>query len=262
MKSEIIYRLRGKDNFYNIWHTSAVNMIMFVHSGEGSIVTGERNYPLSSGVLCFVGGEKLHYTLPDEPEIYERSKLNISAEALKKLIDLLPEEMKTGGTFSANSVAWAMLDPRDIAAAESIFNEINTAAETAGQEAILLAGYLRLLVMIHKNSGNNIVPAAGILQQAVEYINRHISSGISIDEICSAVHISKYYFCRKFKETTGYTVMQYILKTRLIMARDLLKNTCHSVESVCEICGFSSPAYFCRVFKEDTGQTPLQYRKS
>lgn len=263
MKSEVLFRLKGKDSFYNIWHTSTVNMILLVNNGEGSLVTGERNYPLSQGAICFVGGDKLHYTLPDQPEIYERCKVNVSPAALKKLLELLPEEMKLSGMFSQSSVAWAKLGEKDAAEAEQIFCQMNEAAkDSVCGEAIILAGYLRLLVMIYKNSGQEVSPSAGLLQQAVEYINRNISRNVTIDEICAAVHISKYHFCRKFKETTGYTVMKYILKTRLIIARDLLKNTRYSVERVCEMSGFVSPAYFCRVFKEETGLTPLAYRKS
>ena len=82
-----------------------------------------------------------------------------------------------------------------------------------------------------------------------------------MDEICREIHISKYYFCRKFKKTTGFTVMDYVLKTRIVAAKGLLSETELSISEISNRCGFGSISYFCRVFKEHTGLTPLQYRK-
>ena len=97
---------------------------------------------------------------------------------------------------------------------------------------------------------------------AIEYINRHIFEHIGIDEICAAVHSSKYHFCRQFKNATGFTVMEYILKTRLILAKDMLLKNELTVSEISEKCGFSSVSYFSRVFRQEMGMSPLKYRIS
>jgi transcriptional regulator GlxA family with amidase domain len=56
--------------------------------------------------------------------------------------------------------------------------------------------------------------------------------------------------------------MEYVLKTRLAAAAELLSATELSVTEIGVRCGFSSPAYFSRVFKEETGLSPLRYRKT
>ena len=84
---------------------------------------------------------------------------------------------------------------------------------------------------------------------------------IEIDDICDAIHVSKYYFCQKFKQVTGTTVMNYILNTRIASAKSMLENPALSISEVSEQCGFSSISYFCRVFKEESGMTPLQFQK-
>ena len=84
---------------------------------------------------------------------------------------------------------------------------------------------------------------------------------ITIDHICRAVGISKYHFCRQFKAHTKLTVMDYILKTRIILAQSELSKTNLSIADISEKCGFSSASYFCRVFKQEEACTPLQYRK-
>ena len=97
---------------------------------------------------------------------------------------------------------------------------------------------------------------------SMEYINENIQRDISIDEICAAVHMSKYHFCRQFKKITGTTVMNYIKKTRVIMAKNMLINESLSVAEISNRCGFSSISYFSRIFKEETGVSPLKYKKN
>lgn len=84
---------------------------------------------------------------------------------------------------------------------------------------------------------------------------------LTIDEICKKAHLSKFHFCRLFKNTTGRTVMEYVLETRIVMAKNMLLNEKLSVTEISNRCGFSSISYFSRVFKEKTGVTPLDYKK-
>ncbi len=55
------------------------------------------------------------------------------------------------------------------------------------------------------------------------YINNNYSKAISLEDICKEIHISKYHFCRKFKQVMGITVMEYILKTRVAAAKIFLQ---------------------------------------
>jgi AraC-like DNA-binding protein len=95
----------------------------------------------------------------------------------------------------------------------------------------------------------------------VEYINHHIAEDIILDRICAACYLSKYHFCRLFKEKLGLTVMEYILKTRIAMAKELLCEAKMSVTEISEACGFSSASFFSRTFKNEVGMSPLQYKK-
>ena len=54
--------------------------------------------------------------------------------------------------------------------------------------------------------------------------------------------------------------MNYILKTRIISAKNLMETTNLTIGQISQRCGFSSQSYFCRVFKEECGMTPLQFR--
>lgn len=250
----------GKDEQFKIWHAIDENMLIYTHSDGGSIVCGERSYPIERGAICFIGEGKYHYTMPDPPERYDRSKLFFSSKLLKRIAELISDG-RTFSHFAPGSFVYAKLPEELMAEAEWLYSAINSAELDPYREASEISALIRLLVLIEKYSTESTRGEMDTLGRAVEYINSNIFREIDIDEICSAVHISKYHFCRRFKESMGVTVMEYILKTRIVLAKNMLEKEIISVTEVSERCGFSSVSYFCRAFKEECGLSPLKYRR-
>lgn len=252
----------GIDPYYKIWHASRRNMIMYMHTDGGSIVSTQQNYPIKKGGLCFIGGNHFHYTIPDDPPNYERSKLFLSPEALDNLLLLFPKELDMPAVFNPNTLVYTQLDAGEQQYVEQILDNLQRYTHSKHYlDPVLKSGYIALLVCLHKNQIQVKASSGDMIQKAVEYINQHISESISMDDICRQIHISKYHFCRHFKKTTGFTVMDYVLKTRIVAAKSMLTDTTLPVSEISSRCGFSSTSYFCRVFKEHTDLTPLQYRK-
>ena len=259
MEEKVICHQRGKDPLYKTWHASEEHLFMYIHSGKGSIVSGERIFPIEEGALVFIAADTYHYTLPDEPETYDRSKLTVSSQKLTKIAELLQEN--TTSPIFDKAIVYAQLNACDRDGVEQVFADLARYENHEGNEKILLASLLRLLFFLDKNTMDSTSVVSGTMNKAVRFINENIASDVDIDKICTAINISKYHFCRQFKIHTGMTVMKYILKTRIILAKSDLKNTDLSIIEISEKYGFSSPSYFSRVFKEDTNFSPLQYRK-
>ncbi len=259
----IIFHQIGMDGYYKTWHTTGQNMLLYMHGGGGSIVSTEKNCPIKKGGLCFIGANRFHYTLPDDPKEYDRSKVFLSNEALERILDLFPEELQIKSVFNPTTLVFAQLTEEEQRFTEQILEEINRNADDKHySEAVLLSCYLRLLVYLNKSTNEIAAASSDVTQKAVEYINSHIAENISIDDICAAIPMSKYHFCRKFKQATGLTVMDYVLQTRLVAAKHMLSSESFPVSEISGKCGFSSISYFCRVFKESTGMSPLQYRRA
>ena len=259
MDNTIIYRQIGRDDYYKTWHKSEKNMLLFVHSGVGSFVSREKTYPISSGLLCFVGKDRYHYTLPEHIDVYERSKIFISSDMLSMLCRLLGSASEI---FSERSLVFSELTDESALACESIFFELyecNKNDDLFG--ATLYSAMLRLMILLAKNVTDKTPKLSGVFEKTVDYINSHITEQISIEELYAVSFMSKYHFCRQFKLQTGLTVMEYILKTRIIMAKELLQERECTVSEISEMCGFGSISYFSRVFKASTGVTPTQYKK-
>jgi len=99
------------------------------------------------------------------------------------------------------------------------------------------------------------------LQQAIKYIHNNFSTDISLDRVAGTVGISKYHFCRFFKEMTGMTYLSYVNRVRIEQAKKLLNDEELSITDTGYAVGYSDLTHFERIFKKLTGTTPSQYRR-
>ena len=56
----------------------------------------------------------------------------------------------------------------------------------------------------------------------LQYINHNLKADLSVEALAAKYYVSKYHLMRKFKEETGYTLHNYIVNKRLLMARTLI----------------------------------------
>lgn len=250
----------GKDPHYKTWHAPKWNLFIYFYSDGGSLVTGEKVLPIKPGALAFLPAGTYHYTMPDVPEEYDRTKLTISSPIFSKIFDLLGKNPKYKDFF-AKSLVYAEIPPEQRPTVDQIFEQVSTGIDREDREPILLSCLLQLVYLLNRYTTDSTATAGGFMGRAIKYINEHISADLDIDNICQAVGISKYYFCRRFKEHTGTSVMKYILQTRIILAKGELEKTASPITEISDRCGFSSTSYFCRAFKLEVGCSPLQYRK-
>lgn len=94
----------------------------------------------------------------------------------------------------------------------------------------------------------------------IDYINAHISEELSLDHLAKTFYLNKDYLGNIFKNTTGYTIKEYIISKRIMLAKQyLLEN--EPVSWVMEKVGFNDYSHFINTFKKQVGVTPKQYIK-
>ena len=101
-----------------------------------------------------------------------------------------------------------------------------------------------------------------VIQNAIDYIERHFDSEISVKTLAELCNFSESRFHHVFKELTGETPIAY--KHRIAVEHAVLylgSERGYSVEEVSDKCGFSSSIYFRRVFKKITGKSPRELKK-
>ena len=94
----------------------------------------------------------------------------------------------------------------------------------------------------------------------MQYINENLTEDFSLDQMAVRFYTSKYHLSRQFKQFTGLSIFQYIMKKRLIVSRNMLRDGC-SVMDACMRCGFSDYSNFLKAFKKEFGMNPSQYLK-
>lgn len=93
-----------------------------------------------------------------------------------------------------------------------------------------------------------------------EYMKQHLKEPLAIEEIAEHVSMSASYFTKVFKEMTGFSPYEYLLRLRLERAKELLLQTELSIGEVAYCSGFHSDSNFIYFFKKETGISPLKFR--
>ena len=93
------------------------------------------------------------------------------------------------------------------------------------------------------------------------YIQHHLSEPIRAKELAKELFMSRPYLSAKFKEETGETLTDFILKEKTEEAKRLLRYSDKSFTAIGSYLGFSSLGHFSQVFKKYTGRTPTEYRE-
>ncbi len=93
------------------------------------------------------------------------------------------------------------------------------------------------------------------------YIQRHMSEPVTAEKIAENLFLNRSYLSRKFKEETGETLTDFILKEKTEEAKRLLRYSDKSLTAIGSYLGFSSASHFSRVFKAYAGSTPSEYRE-
>ena len=122
---------------------------------------------------------------------------------------------------------------------------------------LLVAQIYRASINEQKQSASQHHPA---VRKAIAYIQTHLESPLTIEEISLASGISTKYFQQIFKSSTGKTPSHFIMEQKLNRAKDRLLFTDLSIGDIAYQCGFSSHAYFTSVFKQFFQQTPQEFR--
>ena len=86
----------------------------------------------------------------------------------------------------------------------------------------------------------------------IDYINEHITEKISLDLLAQNFYVSKYYLSHRFKDLTGMTITDYIIRRRLTLAKSYLRQGL-SVMLAGERAGFNSNNHFIHTFTKTVG---------
>lgn len=126
---------------------------------------------------------------------------------------------------------------------------------------IVLERMVHLFNNIEKDEGpRRIVDAK--LQEALLFIEGHYTEDISLGDICRAAHINHTTLTALAKQQLGMTVIEYLTRFRVKVAKKLLAFTEIPIKEVSFRCGYKTVQHFSHIFKKYTDQTPAAFREN
>lgn len=236
--------------------------IMLPLTSPGNIFVNDQVYPLERGTLYLIGESTLHRTMANG--FHSRYILHISRKALT---DLSTPQTDFTQLMQVN-FRRATLDNEQMTELIELFQDLerNKNDGTFGSDIRQTVALLRLLIKLaptlNAATAGEAIRNKDFLRVApiLDYIRDNLAEPLSLDQIASQFYLSKHYLCRIFKSATGFSVMEYIIYSRVLRARQLLQDGV-SVQQAGEMSGFSDNSHFIRTFGHLTGVTPGRYAK-
>ena len=105
------------------------------------------------------------------------------------------------------------------------------------------------------------VKHSSVVDQAIGYIRRNLSAGLSVSEVAGGIYCSESTLCASFRREMGITPAQYIEDLVIFEAGQQLMFTSRSVGEISAALGYCDQFYFSRRFRKRYGISPREYRK-
>jgi AraC family transcriptional regulator len=99
------------------------------------------------------------------------------------------------------------------------------------------------------------------LMQVLTYIDTNIGEPITLANLAATAGLSRMYFAKQFRTTTGFRPHDFVLRKRIERAQQLLAATSDPLVDIALSVGFQTQAHFTTVFKNVVGSTPYQWRR-
>jgi len=96
----------------------------------------------------------------------------------------------------------------------------------------------------------------------VDYLASNLAEDNGLQQLADLAEMSRFHFCRSFKQSTGLSPHQFLLHLRINEAKRLLKSTKLGIAEIANLLGFSEQSHFTMTFHKFIGTTPARWRIS
>ena len=228
--------------------------LIYTRSGTASITYKGVSATLTKGSIVVIDCMDLHdyRTLSAEPWVYDY--IHFAGSGVKNYAPYL-----LGSLHVLQSVDTAFFDR----AFETILSQqLRNDVLSNSRAFVLIASMLNMLMEARELPEFPVNGSSDALVPAVRCIRERYYEDLSIETLSELCCLSKYYFIRSFRQATGTSPHQYLIKIRINEAKKLLADSNLPIEQIAVQVGFLNYSSFFTQFKRLTNITPGEYRNA
>lgn len=249
---------------YLHWHDE-MEFLLLTH-GNLLFHIEDRIYLLEAGDGIFIPPGLLHYAEHNGPDPVIFHAFVLSPEFVVSSIDT-PSYNKYILPILHNNLCFSTTLCRNISWQKNVLDQLHSILANDGE----LCTRGRTLLLWDRLYHNHIAPLllslprptqTNQLSCAISFIEEHYSGNITLQELSDLVHLSEGQFCRAFKDFTGMSPIQYLVRHRVLRSCTELLQTQRKITDIALACGFNNVSYYNRAFLKLMKMTPGQYRNS
>lgn len=245
------------------YHMHTQYELLLVVSGNVHMFVTDHCYEMKRGTLLLIAPSVIHRSLCNDNRSYQRFVVHVSESWLKR-VSTAKSDLQSVLPRSEQTI---QLSDEKTEQMIAFFSRCIDLPAGFGADLCADIALIELLIKIKSLSEQNTsqqIPSSYAFPQYItrllHYIPSHLSQKLTLNDLSELVYISKPQLCRAFRGSTGFSIHEYILQSRISAACQMLKQQCEITE-ICFAVGFSSYANFVRTFKKYMGTTPRKYRQ-
>lgn len=254
------------------WHNYLE--IAFVKKGKGIYYVENRTYEMNEGDIVVINNIEPHYmeVLPPvnmvmpvimfEPQLIWSSENHFDYQYMEPFFE-------RSSNFNNKIDSRSEIGQRIFSLLSEIEDEFVN--KTVGYKLMIKAKLLHIITYLirHYQDASKSTESLSAkskklekLGKVFEYINKNYSQKIGLDTLAELAFMSPNYFSAFFKQSTGFSPIEYLNKFRVSKSIEMLKETDYSIAQIALECGFYNLANYNKIFKHFTETTPSFIRKS
>ncbi len=253
--------------------------LVYVRKGNGLHGHNHRKYPIFKGDVFIIPPDDRHTYIQESnlqitnilfyPDIFDPYKKELaSTPGFREFFSIEPFfRSETSFRYKLH------LTPSQQADIEQILNEIeNEFSRRDAAYGIVCTGlFLKLMTYLSRyfeqkiNRDKAVMEFKGkarAVEEAISYIEENFENEIRLDELARSAYISSSRLSHLFKQATGMSPLDYVIRVRVDRACGLLTSTQRNITDIAFDVGFHDSSYFSRAFRKLTGVSPTGFRKT
>ena len=231
-------------------HKQNAYLLTFVVSGEALLTVNNEKVNIQTGDFCvfFPESNASYITKSDIP--WSIRWVTLTGSQLQEMLPMLG--------FTPENPVLKVSEPTEI---ERILEKLFlvTPKDDLRSKISALSLLYEMFSRLAKSSASPI--KNDVVADAVNFISRHYNEDLTVEFLSQRAFLNANYFSKLFAANVGITPQQFVIRTRMEKAKELLLFSELSVGEISSAVGFADALYFSRAFKRYSGVSPSKFRK-